>query len=380
MDFWTAKRRSKAQPIVQTIFWILAFPLQAWFSTYARRAGIHTHYPAGGLLWFFAFILVNVALHEAGHAMVALAVGYKLQIVSIGPLSFSPDHSRVRFRFDLARLFESGGYIGASPVSDCNLRLKEIAVVAAGPAANVLTGLILLAVFVSLPGTAWESWWWLVSLNAFIALGMAVTNLMPLGYCDGTMLLHLIWWTPAGRLLLDRKRVAQMTAEAESLHGVAAFDKEIELREAMLQRSLAFGKDNAFAIAVCHQALGSAYLLVDDWAAAEIHYRKCLEFEAESAGYARLGCQRPVRPAVYFHAPLSCGCGGRRLRLRRCGTRKAEVRPGQGHQTCGGVLHARPGAPAQRRFPGSAPRIRPSAASGSRRPQRHLLARLPDSL
>ena len=67
------------------------------------------------------------------------------------------------------------------------------------------------------------------------------------------------------------------------MHGEAAFEKEIAVRSAMLDRSLAFGQDNAFMIAACHQALGSAYVLVDDYPAAEFHYRKCLTFEAELA-------------------------------------------------------------------------------------------------
>jgi len=280
-DFWSAKRKSKAQPIVLTALWILAFPLQVWFSAYARRAGMPGWHPAWGWLWFGGFILVNVAIHEAGHAFAAVAAGYRLHIVSIGPISFSRDHSRLRFRFDPTRLFENGGYIGATPVSDRNQRLKEIAVVAAGPAANALAGLVFLAVFVSLPGTAWQNWWWMAALNAFLGCGMAVTNLIPLAYSDGTMLLHLIRWTPAGRLLLERKRVSQMTEAAEACHGRAAFDEEIEVREAMLQRALSFGKDNAFTIAVCHQALGTAYLLVDDWPAAEVQYRKCLACAAE---------------------------------------------------------------------------------------------------
>jgi tetratricopeptide (TPR) repeat protein len=200
--------------------------------------------------------------------------------------------------------------MGAIPVSDRNLRANEIAVLAAGPATNALTCLVLLAVFFSLPGTAWQDWWWVAAFNAVIAGILAVGNLIPLGYCDGSMLLHLILWTPAGRLLLDRKRVMQMDLQADDCHGLAAFDKEIELKEAMLQRSLAFGQDNTVMIAVCRQALGSAYALVDDWPAAEFHYRKCFEFEGEFAGNPALVgnvCAGLLRAAVHRHHVAAVG-------------------------------------------------------------------------
>jgi tetratricopeptide (TPR) repeat protein/Zn-dependent protease len=283
-DFWSARRKSKAQPMVLTILWSAAFVLQAWFSAYARHAGMPTWHPGfKWWLWFSLFLLVHTALHESGHAIVAWAAGFKLEVVSIGPFTIWRDHSRFQFRFDLGRLFESGGYMGAVPVSDKNLRGNEIAVIVAGPATNALTCLVLLAVFFSLPGSGLQNWWWMASFNAVIAGILTIGNLIPVGYCDGTMLYHLILWTPAGRILLDRKRVLQMEQEATALHGRAAFEEEIALRTAMLDRSLAFGQENAFMIAACHQALGSAFVLVDDYPAAEFHYRKCLTFEAELA-------------------------------------------------------------------------------------------------
>lgn len=284
-DFWNSKRKSKAQPVVLTILWMAAFVIQVRFEMYAKRVGMPV-WRSGWTwwLWFSGFVLVQTALHEWGHTIVAWAAGFKVQVISIGPFAFWRGQSRFQFRFDLRRLFESGGYTGAVPVSDRNLRTYQIAVIAAGPAANALTCVALLAVFFSLPGTAWQNWWWIVSFNAVIAGVIAVGNLIPLGYCDGTMLFHLILWTRAGRLLLDRQRLLQMAQEADECHGQADFDKEIELKEAMLQRSLAFGQDNAFMIAACHQTLGTAYSVVDDWPAAEFHYRKCLECQAEVAG------------------------------------------------------------------------------------------------
>ncbi|HEV3201919.1 MAG TPA: site-2 protease family protein [Bryobacteraceae bacterium] len=288
-DFWGSKRNSKAQPVVMTIFWSVAFGLQVWFAIYAHRAGMPDWHP--GLrwwLWFSVFLLINTALHESGHAIVAWAAGFRLHVISIGPFTFWKEHSGFQFRFDLGCLIHSGGYMGAVPGSDRNLRLNQIAVIAAGPTTNALTCLVCLTVFFSLPGSAWQNWWWIAAFNAIIAGVGAVANLVPLGYCDGTMLLHLILGTPAGRLLLDRQRVIMMGEAADTCHGQAAFGKEIELKKAMLDRSLVFGQENAFTIAALHQALGSAYALVDDWPAAEFHYRRCLDFEAELATHPGL--------------------------------------------------------------------------------------------
>jgi tetratricopeptide (TPR) repeat protein len=281
-DYWARKAKSKVQPVVHTIFWIGAFGLLAWFTNYARKAGMPVLQGGWGWwLWFFGFMLVNAGLHECGHTIVAWAAGFKVQIVSIGPLTFWREHARFRFRIDWGRLFENGGYMGAVPATDRNLRSYEIAVTAAGPMTNLITCIVCLDIFFSLPGTAWQNWWWIAAFNAVITGIQAVTNLIPLGYCDGTMLLHLILKTRSGRMLLDLKRVQQMGVEAEECHGLADFEKELELKRAMLERTLPYGKDAATMIAACYQTLGTSYANVDDWPAAAFHYSKCLEFDGE---------------------------------------------------------------------------------------------------
>jgi tetratricopeptide (TPR) repeat protein len=283
-DYWGAKRRSKAQAIVQSLLWFGVIFIQIWFSLSAQRAGMPEWHP-GWKLWFWmcVFIFVNTALHESGHAIVAWAVGFTVRVFSIGPVTFWRGGHGPRFRIDWGRLFDGGGYIGAVPVCDRNLRWNEIAIIAAGPVTNALVCLISLDVFFALPGTAWQGWWWVAALNACAAGLMAIGNLIPVGYCDGTMLFHLILNTPAGRLLLDHRRVTEIQEEAIACHDRADFEKEIALKQAMLDRALEAGPENAFVIAACHQALGSAYVQIDEWTAAELHYRKSLEFEGELA-------------------------------------------------------------------------------------------------
>jgi tetratricopeptide (TPR) repeat protein len=180
-------------------------------------------------------------------------------------------------------LFHGGGYTGASPTSDENLRLKEIAVVGAGPAASLLNGLVFLAIFFLLPSTAWQSWWWIAAYNAMLGIVLGVSNLMPVGYSDGSMLFHLILGTEPGRALLARHRAETLQEEATELHERAEYEKEIELKRQILERVIEAGEGNAMAIAICRQKLGHAYLAAEDWPAAEAEFRLCREQETECA-------------------------------------------------------------------------------------------------
>ena len=283
-DYWEKKKRSKAQPVFAVIVWLFAMGAQGWLAVLATRWGMPRWY--SGVRWwayFSTFVFLNAALHEGGHAVVAWAAGFKIHIVSVGPFVIWRDHGRYRIRFNIARLFETGGYIGAAPTSEDHLRGYEIAILIAGPAMNALTCLASIALFVALPGTPYQSWWGPLSVLATVAGVMTVVNLTPLGYCDGSMLYHLILNTKRGRLLLQRKRVIRLEQEAEQAKAEANFQRELELKREMLERSLAFGADNAFAIAASYQALGSAYSRIEDWPLSFDNYSKALAYEGEMA-------------------------------------------------------------------------------------------------
>jgi tetratricopeptide (TPR) repeat protein/Zn-dependent protease len=286
-DYWNAKARSKLQPVVMTVVSFVGYALlMNYLRLYAFRSGMpHLPYLSSEWRWlgYFGFALIHTTLHESGHAIVAWAVGFQLQVVSIGPVTFRRERSRFRVKLDPSRIFEQGGYMGSTPVSDHNLRFNEIAVTAAGPATNALTCLVLLAFFFSLPGTDLANWWWIAAYNASITAILTVCNLLPIGYCDGSMLFHLILNTKQGRLLLDLKRLQQLREQAQDCHGRAEFDKELVIKQSMLDLMSPYGGDSAMMNAICRQTLGSAHLLVGDWPAATFHYRKCLEAGTEVA-------------------------------------------------------------------------------------------------
>ncbi|HTP35554.1 MAG TPA: M50 family metallopeptidase [Candidatus Acidoferrales bacterium] len=284
-DYWTAKSQSKLQPVIGAVFMIAGFNLIGLLTWWARKAGIRGAGPRGLEFWgwFSVFILLQVAVHEAGHALMAWALYYRVRVVSMGPLTLWHDRYGFHFHFNWSMLFHTGGYTGSVATSQQNLRLKHIAVVGAGPAASLLNGAVFLAIFFSLPGTAWQSYWWIAAYNAMLGILLGVLNLIPVGYSDGSMLFHLILDTPAGRVLLFHQQTELMQEEASACHDRADFQKEVELKRRMVERAKEAGEGNAMAIAVCHQTLGHALLSAEDWPAAEAEFRRCLAFEAECA-------------------------------------------------------------------------------------------------
>jgi tetratricopeptide (TPR) repeat protein len=283
-DYWISKRKSRAQSIMSGIGGVLAFNAVALAGVYARRLGLPAWNPGWEWwLYLFAFLLLNTAVHELGHAIMAWALYHSVRVISIGPFTFSNVGHGYQFHFDWKRMFDSSGYMGAVPLTGGNLRLKCIATVAGGPAASLLSGLLMLAVFLSLPGTRWQNYWWIAAFNSVLGIYYAVINLVPVGYSDGSMLFHLILWTRAGQQLLSRALITQIHEDADACHGRAHFEKEVELRERALGKAVEGGDQSAFITAACHQALGLAKLAVEDWAGAETEFRKCLEFEAECA-------------------------------------------------------------------------------------------------
>jgi tetratricopeptide (TPR) repeat protein len=281
-DYWTAARNSIGQKIVFLLsgaLLIAALDGSIWL---AQRVGL-PEYSLGWRWWLYLvpLALANTAVHEFGHAFMAWAFHHRVQVISIGPFTFSRSTHGRSFQIQWKRLLESSGYMGSVPTSSHHLRLQQISVVAAGPISSLLTGFFMLALFLGLPGTVWQGYWEIVALSGVIAFDYALTSMVPVGYSDGSMIFHLIMRTRPGQFLLDNSLVAQMREDAEAYQDTANFENEIPLREMMLQRALAAGEENAMTIAVCHQSLGYARLVAEDWPGAERELSKCLGFEAE---------------------------------------------------------------------------------------------------
>lgn len=281
-DYWTAKSQSRVQPLICAVWTLGALGSLGL----VRRWAAHRSMPPAE--WGFGFwmclcllLLVHVAIHELGHAAVAWAMYYRVRVISIGPFAFSRDRYGFHWAFDSKCLFHPGGYMGSVATSPDNARLKHIAVIAAGPVASVIAGLVFALATVLLPGSSLQSYWWLTANGAAIGILFGVLSLTPAGYSDGSMLYHLWFRTAAGGILLSNQGWAVDQEQAVAEHDRANFLKEAEIKRGMLDSALEWGPANSMAIAASHEALGHALLAAEDWHAADAELNRAAAFEAE---------------------------------------------------------------------------------------------------
>lgn len=203
--------------------------------------------------------LLVVTLHEFGHAIAAWAVHFRFKVINIGPVTVWKDALGARhWKFEWARLCCGGGYTGAVPTSDKGLRMNQILVVFAGPFVSLNAGLALFLLFLKIPGTVWEGSWPIIGMFAVMFGVDFVRNLIPLGYTDGTLLLHLILWTAKGKEFSSAWLATKDSEEADRRKEEVDFDKEADLRRSVLEQALAHGEAASVELALKYQSLGFA--------------------------------------------------------------------------------------------------------------------------
>jgi len=131
--------------------------------------------------------LTTSALHEAGHALAARAFRLELLKFHAGPFHWRSLEGEWSFNFHAPGLLTLGGVVGIAPSGPAaQSPWQELCVVAAGPFANICTGLLALAAALRgqaiLPLPAWD----LLALIASFSLIAAVFNLFPFQSERGT--------------------------------------------------------------------------------------------------------------------------------------------------------------------------------------------------
>jgi tetratricopeptide (TPR) repeat protein len=254
-QFWDQKRKSPYRWIASVVHLALIY---GGFLLLVRS---HHFRGIGGVYLFSIGLIVVTTIHELGHASVAWALGFKFHALNIGPLTIVRDHYGHRHvHFDWDRLLGHGGYAAASPVSEEHIRSSTVMMVFAGPFASLNAGLFCWLIYLKLPGTAWEGFWRVPGVLAILFIADFVCNLIPIGYCDGTMLLHLLLWTKHGQDLYAIHLASKTHDDAAQKLVEQDFAGEVELRQKALDQLLERGVTEPLQLGHSYQALAYAQL------------------------------------------------------------------------------------------------------------------------
>jgi len=278
-DFWDQKRESSFQWVHTVVDLGLIYAGNQLLLYYEPRS--HLVAPLWLALYSGGWLVVTT-VHELGHAMMAWCLGFKFRALNIGPLTIVKDpFGHFHAQFTWRRLLHTGGYAAAVPVSEKHVRSKEILVVLAGPLASLLAGLLCWLLYLKGPGIIGD-YWAIPAIIAIVFTADFVTNLIPIGYCDGTMLLHLLAWTENGRSLVALLLSSKTDGDALQRSVQRDFAGEIELRQQALDELLAKGVRASQEVGYHYQALAFALLNDGRHGEAAANLQKSLETFAQN--------------------------------------------------------------------------------------------------
>ena len=148
------------------------------------------------LLKLAGALLITTTVHETGHAGVGQVLGMKLRMFVVGPLQWRIRDGRWKFEFRLKQLFSAGGATALVPINPKQAKWIDITMIAAGPLANLVTGLAFMALMLTAPGRPYQSAWELCGLCGVLSLSSVLVNLIPFRpesiYSDGAQIYQLI--------------------------------------------------------------------------------------------------------------------------------------------------------------------------------------------
>jgi tetratricopeptide (TPR) repeat protein len=256
-DFWDLKRESPFQWVVTAVDLGLIYVGTQFLLYYEPRSRLFAP------LWLFLYSggwIVVTTVHELGHAAMAWCLGFRFRALNIGPLTIVKDpfghrHVHIAWR----RLLHTGGYASTVPTSEKHVRSNKILVVSAGPLASLLAGLLCWLLYLKGPGLIGD-YWGIPAVLAIVFGADFITNLIPIGYTDGTMLLHLLAWTENGRDLAALLLSSKADGEAVERRIERDFAGEIELRQQALDQLLATGVRASQQVGYHYRALAIAQL------------------------------------------------------------------------------------------------------------------------
>src|SRR5215471_21213413 len=105
----------------------------------------------------FVLLFAAIAVHEAGHALIGVLVGFRFNSLRIGPVQFDRPFRISRYR---GKGTGSGGWASLLPVKQDHLILRTVTMLFAGPGSNLASVcLTLLLPYANGPGSLWFVCW-----------------------------------------------------------------------------------------------------------------------------------------------------------------------------------------------------------------------------
>lgn len=149
-----------------------------------------------------AAVLAPIAIHEAGHALVGVLVGFRFNSLRIGPVQFNRS---LRVSLHRTRGTGAGGWTSLFPVKHDKLILRAIAMLLAGPLSNFSSVAFLLA----LPYAKGVLSWLFIVISTLLGL----MNLIPFRnramISDGARILMLLQNRARGKRWLAILKLAE---------------------------------------------------------------------------------------------------------------------------------------------------------------------------
>jgi hypothetical protein len=181
-------------------------------------------------LWLILLGLVITLVHELGHTSVGLALGMKLRVFYVGPFQWRCQGGKWVFKFAPQEILLTGGVTGVVPATREFPVWRHVAMIVAGPLANLVTGLLAFwIVFSTDMDTAGVGVGLLALFGAF-SLATFALNLIPVRvanlYSDGARIYQFV----SGGPWADFNRVQSLVISS-LVTSVRPRDYEIDIIE-----------------------------------------------------------------------------------------------------------------------------------------------------
>ncbi len=206
---------------------------------------------------FIVGFFIALALHELGHVLAGLSVGFDFRIYTVGPFMIEKEEGRLLFKWN-RNLNTSGGLALCLPRNEHRLKPKFIRFIAGGPSASFLWGLIALVLYWFIPFDSSNIFLWSIekllvisSLSSFLVFLITIVPMRSGGFfSDGARIINLMKGGTQSELDFT---LLQLSAQLYS--GI----RPRELNEKMMTHAINLSIDSPFK-AYVHNMLYYHYL------------------------------------------------------------------------------------------------------------------------